>query len=153
MRMTMRFVAVAVAAAAALSVGTAGAASNAVASQQPAPAAIDRAASSESVTPHAVQSAGRTYQGCPSGAVCVYPNASWNGGHPSLVLWSYGLHKISGQYGTKRFLNNQYGHADAWICKGHNGSHGTWCNYQWAQTYGDYNFTPINYIELRPSPA
>jgi len=95
---------------------------------------------------HAAYAASGPYQGCPYGAVCIYPHADWNGGHPSLVFWSYGVHRISGQYGKKRFFNNQYGWASAHMCTDSNGKDCT--NGQLPQTYEDYDFTPINSILL-----
>jgi hypothetical protein len=60
-----------------------------------------------------------TVQGCPSGAVCIYPqNAGWNGGHPSLIFFSYGYHNLTNQFGTHRFYNHQTGGASAYGCSG-----------------------------------
>lgn len=96
------------------------------------------------------QAAG-AYKGCPYGAVCVYPDASWNGGRPSLVFWSYGGHNLSNQYGKHRVFNNQYGGAHAWLCEQYNGTNCTPFpkGYPIEQyTYVDYNLTPINSILL-----
>ena len=55
-----------------------------------------------------------TYQGCPSGAVCVYPqDAGWNNGHPSDSDYSYGAHNLVNQFGTHRIFNNQTGGANS----------------------------------------
>ena len=55
-----------------------------------------------------------TYEGCPYGAVCIYPqNAGWNNGQPSDFFYSYGAHNLSNQYGTHVVFNNQYGGATA----------------------------------------
>jgi hypothetical protein len=87
-----------------------------------------------------------TYAGCPYGAVCVYPNASWNNGHPSLVFWSYGPHNLSNQVGLKRVFNNQYGGAHAYLCWQYNGGE---CDYPIEMySYVDYDLTPINSIML-----
>ncbi|MFD7155669.1 hypothetical protein ACFV9C_13770 [Kribbella sp. NPDC059898] len=91
------------------------------------------------------QAAG-TYEGCPYGAVCVYPNGSWANGHPTYIFYSYGPHKIYNQYGTHRVFNNQYGGAGSWICKGADGTNCT--NYNAQYTYWDYNLTPINSVKL-----
>ncbi|HZX06208.1 hypothetical protein [Kribbella sp.] len=91
------------------------------------------------------QAAG-TYEGCPYGAVCVYPGAGWNGGHPTYVFYSYGPHKIYNQYGLHRVFNNQYGGATSWLCKGSDGTNCVWHNNQYS--YTDYNLTPINSVKL-----
>jgi hypothetical protein len=92
-------------------------------------------------------SAASSYQGCPSGYVCLYPqNAGWNGGHPSAVYYRYGAYNLVNQYGTHRFFNNQTGGAVGHICTGYNG--GGTCLGQPAGTWSDDNFTPINSITL-----
>ena len=84
--------------------------------------------------------------GCPSGAVCVYPSDSWNGGNPTYVFWSYGSHKIYNQYGTHRIFNNQYGDAFASACRGGNGND---CRAAIRPgSYSDTYLTPINSIRL-----
>jgi hypothetical protein len=90
--------------------------------------------------------AGGTYEGCPYGAVCVYPGAGWNNGHPSYIFYSYGPHKIYNQYGLHRVFNNQYGGAVSWLCKGANGTSCVWHNNQYSFT--DFNLTPINSVKL-----
>jgi hypothetical protein len=100
------------------------------------------------VSAPAAQAAG-TYQGCPSGAVCVYPDASWNGGRPSYVFYSYGGHNLSNQYGTHRVFNNQYGGAKAWFCWGYNGTDCRSWIPEWY--YTDIDLTPINSIKLTAS--
>ena len=58
-----------------------------------------------------------TYQGCPSGAVCIYPqDAGWNNGHPSDSYYSYGPHNLVNQFGTHRIFNNQTGGANMRNC-------------------------------------
>jgi hypothetical protein len=85
-------------------------------------------------------------RGCPSGAVCVYPNAGWNGDRPSLVFWSYGAHNLSNQTGTKRILNNQVDGAGARTCTGFDGKG---CQgVLKPPTFIDVNLTPINSIVL-----
>lgn len=97
---------------------------------------------------HAAVTSEPATQGCPYGAVCVYPDDSWNGGKPSLIFVTYGVHQLTGQLGYKRFFNNQYDDAHAELCTGGNG---TGCrDDQPAGTYYDYNFTPINSILLSP---
>ncbi|MFE0192669.1 hypothetical protein [Streptomyces sp. NPDC058989] len=94
---------------------------------------------------HAAGAAGE-YQGCPSGYVCLYPNAGWNGGHPTYKWYTYGAHNISNQFGVKRLFNNQTGGAIARNCTGYNG---TGCQgIQSAGTYADYNYTPYNSVLL-----
>jgi hypothetical protein len=94
-------------------------------------------------------SAAGSYEGCPSGYVCLYPeNAGWNGGHPSALYYYYGAYNLSNQYGTHRFFNNQTGGAVGHICTGYDG--GGTCLGQPAGTWSDDNFTPINSITLTP---
>ena len=84
--------------------------------------------------------------GCPSGAVCVYPNDSWNGGQPTYVFWSYGTHKIYNQFGQHRVYNNQTGGAGANLCTESNGTN---CGATLrAGYYADVNLTTINTINL-----
>ncbi|MET9296616.1 hypothetical protein [Streptomyces sp. NPDC003077] len=94
----------------------------------------------------AAQAAG-SWHGCPSGAVCVYPqNAGWNGDRPSLVFYSYGAHNLSNQYGQHYVANNQTGGATARTCTGYNG---TGCEgYLYPGTFIDKDMTPINSIVL-----
>ncbi|MER5636833.1 hypothetical protein ABT095_07755 [Kitasatospora sp. NPDC002227] len=89
------------------------------------------------------------YQGCPSGAVCIYPaGTGWNGGHPSDFYYSYGAHNLSNMNGTHRVFNNQTGGATMQTCTGWNG---TGCQgYLLAFTYMDKDMTPINSIVLNP---
>jgi hypothetical protein len=93
--------------------------------------------------------------GCPSGAVCVYPqNAGWNGGHPSLFFYSYGAHNLSNQFGTHRVFNHQYGglYAFASTCLGYDGT-GRTVRVIPRGSWSDENLTPINSIVLaRPQP-
>ncbi len=92
-------------------------------------------------------SAAGSYEGCPSGYVCLYPqNAGWNGGHPSAAYYNYGAYNLVNQYGTHRFFNNQTGGAVGHICTGYGG--GGTCLGQPAGTWSDDNFTPINSITL-----
>lgn len=90
-----------------------------------------------------------TYQGCPYGAVCIYPeNTGWNNGQPSHFYYAYGYHNLSNQYGTHRVFNNQSDGATARTCTGYNG---TGCEgYLTAFSYIDKNLTPINSITLQP---
>jgi len=103
-------------------------------------------AQAEQASPEGSSTAGQSYAGCPSGAVCIYPKASWNGGKPEHVYWSYGAHKLYNEYGKHRVFNNQYGGATMRVCKG---SGGTSCGSKlipWR--YMDVNLTPINSIRL-----
>lgn len=93
-------------------------------------------------------------EGCPSGDVCIYPqNAGWNGGHPESggFYYSYRSYNLSGQFGTHRVYNNQYGGAVARTCTGYNGQGCQGNLYQ--NTYIDKDLTPINSIVLQPRPS
>ena len=84
--------------------------------------------------------------GCPLGAVCVYPDDSWNGGDPTYVFWSYGAHRIYDQYGEHRVFNNQTGLAYAELCTGSDGEN---CdNLIGPGEYTDINLTEVNSINL-----
>lgn len=87
------------------------------------------------------------FQGCPLGYVCLYPqNAGWNNGVPSHRWFYYGSYNLSNQFGTHRFFNNQTDGAKAWTCLNYGGTN---CpTYQIANSWWDYNFTPINSVKL-----
>ena len=97
----------------------------------------------------ATSASAATYQGCPSGYVCLYPqNAGWNGGVPSHKWYAYGSYNLVNQFGIHRIFNNQTGGAKAWLCNGYGGTN---CGvYQPAYTYSDTDFTPINSVKLTP---
>jgi len=59
---------------------------------------------------------------CPSGAVCIYAAGDWTDGTPEYVFWSYGVHNLSGVYGSRDVVNNQTGGASANLCLGYNGT-------------------------------
>jgi hypothetical protein len=85
------------------------------------------------------------YEGCPSGAVCLYPDASFDH-DPTYTWYSYGAHNISNQYGMHRIFNNQTGGAIARNCTGYDGRG---CQgAQAANTYADYDYTPYNSVLL-----
>ncbi|WP_433174714.1 hypothetical protein [Actinoallomurus sp. CA-150999] len=89
-----------------------------------------------------------TVEGCPSGDVCIYPDASWNAGKPSYYYYDYGYYNLSNMYGMLRIFNNQTGGATMRTCTGYNG---TGCQgYLKAGTYMDKDMTPINSITLEP---
>ncbi|WP_327400056.1 hypothetical protein OG194_07465 [Streptomyces sp. NBC_01288] len=88
------------------------------------------------------------WDGCPSGAVCIYGEGvvPANNPHPTNVYYSYGAHNLSNQFGQHWILNNQTGGASASLC---NGSNGTNCTTTIAQDNGlRVDFTPINSITL-----
>src|SRR5262245_37454992 len=64
-----------------------------------------------------------TWEGCPAGAVCVYPEgAGFNGGRPSHAFFSYGAHNLQNQFGRHIVSNNQVDGARARTCTGFNGT-------------------------------
>ncbi|MEU6851737.1 hypothetical protein ABZ901_17655 [Actinacidiphila alni] len=90
-----------------------------------------------------------TVHGCPSGAVCIYPEgASILTSTPTDFFYSYGAHNLHNQFGVHDVFNNQYGslNATAQLCTGYNGVncvttiglHGN----------GMFDLTPINSIVL-----
>ncbi|MEV6397009.1 hypothetical protein AB0M39_19850 [Streptomyces sp. NPDC051907] len=86
--------------------------------------------------------------GCPSGAVCIYPqDAGWNNDKPSHFYYSYGAHNLNNQFGTHRIFNNQTDGATMSTCTGYNGAG---CEGKLpAFMYIDKNLTPINSITLQ----
>lgn len=89
-----------------------------------------------------------TYQGCPSGYVCIYPGASWNNGVPEHKYYTYGAHNLVNEYGTHRVFNNQTGGATVQGCKGYDGVN---CGLKVKPGYyWDEDLTPINSIRLNP---
>ena len=90
-----------------------------------------------------------TVEGCPYGAVCIYPqNAGWNNGQPSDTYYSYGAHNLSNKFGIHRVFNNQYGGATMRTCTGYDGNG---CEgYLPEFTFEDTDLTPINSITLEP---
>jgi hypothetical protein len=86
-------------------------------------------------------------EGCPVGAVCIYPNAGWNGGHPSAEYFAYGTYNFSNQFGVKRVFNNL---SSGWValCTGFNG--GGTCVWQPPGTFSDDNFTLILSMIISP---
>ncbi|MER7921549.1 MULTISPECIES: hypothetical protein [unclassified Streptomyces] len=88
------------------------------------------------------------WDGCPSGAVCIYGEGvvPANNPHPTDVYYSYGAHNLSNQVGQHWILNNQTGGASVTLCNGYNGTN---CTETIAQDNGLLrNFTPINSIVL-----
>lgn len=83
--------------------------------------------------------------GCPSGAVCIYPDDSWSG-DPTYVFWSYDTHRIYNQYGDHRIFNNQTGNAWASLSRSSNGD--APISYIAPGNYTDENLTPINAVNL-----
>ncbi|RPF22371.1 hypothetical protein [Myceligenerans xiligouense] len=87
--------------------------------------------------------------GCPSGAFCIYPNASWNGGNPEYVFWSRGGHNIYNEYGQRRAFNNQTDNWGGALCKGSGGSGGFTWSFR-PGVYVDTDITPVNSVDLQP---
>lgn len=89
-----------------------------------------------------------TSHGCPSGAVCLYPNAGWANDKPTYIFYSYGAHRIYDQYGMKRIYNHQTGGATARNC--YDAAGNNCAGHQKADTYYDFDYTPYNSIRLVP---
>lgn len=87
-------------------------------------------------------------QGCPSGDVCIYPSAGWNGGHPEPggAFLRYACYPLHSQIGVHRVLNNQTGGAKVLFCKGTNCT-GCFTGLN-ANVYSDIDLTPVNSILL-----
>lgn len=94
------------------------------------------------------KTAADAWDGCPYGAVCIYPEGVYppDNPHPSHVFWSYGAHNLSGQVGWHWVTNNQYGGASASLCTGYNG---TGCGETIPEGWRYHrDLTPINSITL-----
>jgi hypothetical protein len=90
-----------------------------------------------------------TWEGCPAGAVCIYPEgAGFNNGRPSHAFFSYGAHDLENQFGTHYIINNQVDGAKARTCTGFDGAG---CEgFMNPQTVLIKDLTPINSIVLVP---
>ncbi|WP_460060770.1 hypothetical protein [Streptomyces sp. YKOK-I1] len=86
------------------------------------------------------------WAGCPSGAVCIYPQGQDPAQSPSNVYWSYGPHNLSNQHGWHWVLNNQTGGATAELCLNYGGTN---CNYTIPAQGGVWaDLEPVNSIKL-----
>ena len=84
--------------------------------------------------------------GCPDGAVCLYPEDSWNLGSPSHVFYGEGTHRVYYQYDEHRIFNNQDDLGYVELCAG---TDGTGCDNLIAPgEYTDINFTDVESIRL-----
>ncbi|MFD9594491.1 hypothetical protein OG618_32825 [Kitasatospora sp. NBC_01246] len=91
------------------------------------------------------QAAG-SWDGCPSGAVCIYGEGAPTSTPPTDVFYSYGAHNLSNKTGWHWVLNNQTGGAHARLCLGYNGTN---CNYDMAAQNGVWaDLGPVNSITL-----
>lgn len=88
----------------------------------------------------------------------MYPqNTGYNGDHPKYFFYSYTGHNIYNEYGTHRIVNNQTGGAGFGLCAKANGKRGfAKLNGIVAEDGGapfemDFNATPVNSIDLRPT--
>lgn len=83
--------------------------------------------------------------GCPTGAVCVYPDTDWNWGTPSHVFYGKGTHQVTHEYGEHRVYNNQGDLDYADLCAGD----GEYCDHLIAPgEYTDVNLTGVHSIRL-----
>jgi len=91
-------------------------------------------------------------EGCPLGDACIYPeNKGWNGGHPSLMFYYYGVYPFDGkiipyQNGNHYIFNNQTDGALFWLCTDSNGN--TCPKYQPTGTWSNFNLGPIYSVKL-----
>ncbi|MDF5754129.1 hypothetical protein [Spongiactinospora sp. TRM90649] len=82
---------------------------------------------------------------CPSGHVCIYPDATSNG--TPQTYFRYGSHNLSNVFGTRLVVNNQTGGAGLRLCTAYGGQ-----NCGPRKGPGSYleNLSPINSILLEP---
>ncbi len=93
------------------------------------------------------QAAG-TWDGCPYGAVCIYPEnvTPSSSPYPTYIFYSYGFHPIYNQYGNHWVYNNQYDGAVAELCKSINND----CTESIPEQTGWFvDLGPINSLHLR----
>lgn len=118
---------------AALSASAVVAATGTAAAAEPSPVSTDRG----------------EYAGCPYGAVCIYPDGSWNDGDPEHVYYEYGGHNLYDEYGEHRVFNNQYGEATVSYCTGWGGTDCGDSDDELPENAAqDLNLTPYNSIRL-----
>jgi hypothetical protein len=74
--------------------------------------------------PGRAEASNGTVDGCPSGAVCIYPQDQHpdTNPHPQVIFYSYGYHNLSNMWGYHYILNNQYGGAKADVCHNYGGT-------------------------------
>lgn len=90
-----------------------------------------------------------SFEGCPSGYVCIYPFSGFNGGKPDLFFYTYGNHNLVDVIGVHMLVDNQTGHAWDFECSGYGGTGTTLAGGE-AFSYADINFTPVNSVRLKP---
>lgn len=84
---------------------------------------------------------------CPSGWVCTYESASdWSKGKIDHKYYTYGVHKLYGQYGKHVIYNHQTGGAKVSLNRYSGG--GSVAHRISAGYYKTYDLTPINSITL-----
>ncbi|MET8006024.1 hypothetical protein [Nonomuraea glycinis] len=82
---------------------------------------------------------------CPSGNVCVYPDATQNG-QPA-KYYRYGAYNLSNVFGTRLVINNQTGGAGFRTCTAYGGQN---CGARLNPGRYLINLSPINSILLEP---
>ncbi|MFI7454698.1 hypothetical protein ACIBQX_45000 [Nonomuraea sp. NPDC049714] len=82
---------------------------------------------------------------CPSGNVCVYPDATQNG-RPAMYF-RYGSYNFSNVFGTRLIINNQTGGAGFRLCTAYGGQN---CGPRMNPGTYRVNLSPINSILLEP---
>src|SRR5689334_3211673 len=96
----------------------------------------------------AAASPATSWNGCPLGAVCIFPQNVDPGQSPTpeAVFWSYGPHNLSNEVGMHWVYNFQTQDAHATFCGGYNG---TSCGYSLPAFTGiNADLTPVNSITL-----
>jgi hypothetical protein len=91
-----------------------------------------------------------TFNGCPSGDVCMYTTSGWPKGQPEHKYFKYGCYNLSNELGTRVIYNVQTGGATVTGYKNFGCSDPAW-TFLPDQTQGwVVDITPINSISLNP---
>ncbi|AQZ62095.1 unnamed protein product [[Actinomadura] parvosata subsp. kistnae] len=87
----------------------------------------------------------RARAGCPSGHVCIYPDATPNG-NPD-TYFRYGAHNLRNVFGDRLVVNNQTGGAGLRLCAAYGGQN---CGARLGPGGYVVNLSPVNSILLEP---
>lgn len=121
-----------------------------VASAAPSPSSPARTAPAAAALAKAGPATQGSFEGCPSGWVCIYPFSGFNGGKPdpNLMFFTYGNHDLANVTGTHMLVDNQTGGAWDFECSGYGGT-GETLNSGQGLSWGDIAFTPVNSVRLK----
>lgn len=89
---------------------------------------------------------GKPFNGCPSGAVCVYSEDGWYNADPEHIYTAYGAHELHNEFGGHYVFNNQHSQATFTLCADKQGKD---CRPPWESGHALLaDLTPVNSIKL-----